>query len=116
MDGGPAIDSVTLFPTAVVIIPGACTVLDAITGGTITDPQLSSSNLCFGTAITTYGTGPNSYQTTICVPTSCTGDVPINWPPPAGTGAADESDLVAIQKNFANFTTSLGTLLNQNGT
>ncbi|PYT07206.1 MAG: hypothetical protein DMF60_07580 [Acidobacteria bacterium] len=50
------------------------------------------------------------------MPTSCTGDVPINWPPPGGTGAADESDLVVIQKNFANFTTSLGTRLNPNGT
>lgn len=119
MDGGPPIDPVTLFPTSVVIIPGACTVVDAITDGTITNPPLSSSNVCFGTAITTHGTGPNSYQTSICVPIGCTGDVPITWTPPGGGGGGgtgDEVDLVTVQANFGAFTTVLGTRLNPNGT
>jgi len=116
LEGGPPIDPVTLFPTGVVIIPGTCTLVDAITDGTVTDPVLGSSNQCFGTAITTYGTGPNSYQTSICVPIACTGDVPITWTPPGGGGTGDEVDLVTVQANFGAFTTALGTRLNPNGT
>ncbi len=116
LDAGPPIDPVTLFPTAVVVIPGGCSVVDAITDGTITNPTLSSSNPCFGTAIQMFGTGPNTFQTTICVPINCTGDVPISFTPPGGTGAGDESDLEVVQSNFADFSTSLGKRLNPNGT
>jgi len=116
LDGGPPIDPLTLFPIGVVIIPGACTVVDAITDGTVTNPSVTSTNQCFGGAIQMFGTGTNTWEANICVPVACSSDVPINWPPSGGTGTPDESDLVVEQSNFAGFSTSLGTRLNPNGT
>ena len=116
LDGGPPIDPLTLLPIGVVVIPGACTVVDAITDGTVTNPSVTSTNQCFGGVIQMFGTGTNTWEANICVPVACSSDLPINWPPSGGTGTPDESDLVVEQSNFAGFSTSLGTRLNPNGT
>ena len=72
-DGGPPIDPMTLFPIGAVISPGACTEAEAISDGTIDDPQFHNSSGCFGTLIQTFASGPNTFQTTICIPTNCFG-------------------------------------------
>jgi hypothetical protein len=115
LDGGVAMDPLTLFPVAAVVIPGGCAVADAISDGTVTDPVLTNPGGCYGTLIQTYASGSNTFQTTLCVPTNCVGDVPLVYTP-AGGGASDESDFTVTQTSAASFSTPLGTRLNPMGT
>jgi hypothetical protein len=115
LDGGVPLDPLALFPIAAVVIPGACTELDAITDGTVINPTFSNPGGCYGQLIGTFQTGPYTFQATLCVPTNCFGDMHIVYTP-SGDGAGDSSDLVVVQSNFADFTTSLGTRLHPGGT
>ena len=114
LDGGVPLDPVTLFPIGAVVIPGGCTEAEAITDGTV-NPEITSPGACFGTLIQTFASGPNTFQTTMCVPTNCVGDISLAYVPPGG-GAGDESDFTVVQTSAAGFSTSLGTRLNPNGT
>jgi len=114
LDGGVPLDPLALFPIAAVVIPGACTELDAITDGTVVNPTFSNPGGCYGQLIGTFQSGPYTFQATLCVPTNCVGDMHIVYTP-SGDGAGDSSDLVVVQSNFADFRTSLGTRLNPNG-
>jgi hypothetical protein len=115
LDGGPPIDPLTLFPVAAVVTAGGCTEADAITDGTVTNPTFDNPGGCYGVATTVYGTGPNTFHTTTCVPTNCTGDVSANYTP-AGGGASDQTDFTITRSGLVSFSTSLGTRLHPGGT
>ena len=115
LDGGVPLDPVTLFPIGAVVIPGGCTEAEAITDGTISNPTFENPDGCYGTLIQTFASGPNTFQTTMCVPTNCVGDISLAYVPPGG-GTGDESDFTVVQTSAAGFSTSLGTRLNPNGT
>jgi hypothetical protein len=118
LDGGVPLDPLTLFPIAAVVIPGGCTEAGAITDGTVVNPTFTNPGGCFGTLIQTFASGPNTFQTTMCVPTNCVGEVPLVYTPPGGGGGTgDESDFTVVQTSAAGFSTgALGTRLNPNGT
>ena len=115
LDAGPPIDKLTLFPVAAVVIPGGCTEADAITDGTVTNPAFDNPGGCYGVATTAYASGPNTFHTTTCVPTNCTGDVSANYTP-GGGGAADQTDFTITRSGLVSFSTSLGTRLQPGGT
>jgi hypothetical protein len=102
--------AVNLFPTAVVVSVGACTEIDAITDGTVPSPTLYSGALCWGLATQFFGSAPNFFTTTVCVPVACSGTIPVTGGP-----GGDEADIVVESKNFGGWGTDLGTRLNPDG-